>query len=406
MTRGLETISPRPSACSGRELEVDQGVLAEDRQADAAGRVCHRQVDVVAVQQRRRLHREGLPGILDVLQAGIHDRVGAGAAAGHGDQARLATVTDPGGAHAHAEIAAEVVVRHHDAGLDEHLPHRDVERGHQAAHVGDPLRRVVDQQRVGALVDADAAAIGEQRAGARARAPEQVGEVGGLRVVDLQEFRTQRRELLDVLLRLELLPLAGRDLRGRRHQHHVAHLAHPSPLVVRMMSIAWSQGTLSSRRVTLPRTESLTTTLSPLVSASSCSTARTSMSWKFSVRRWPVYSLRSSKGPNCVGILLLDRAELDGELVIGLVGQLLVVAAGVDDQARAARIADAVHRLHRRREIEHVEAAQQCVGQEALRKSTTVRSSSSRMSTGIEPDRSASRPPGRRRRGHAGNPRS
>jgi hypothetical protein len=41
-------------------------------------------------------------------------------------------------------------------------------------------------------------------------------------------------------------------------------------------------------------TESLTTIFWPLVSASSCSTERTSMSWKFNVRRSPVYSFFSS----------------------------------------------------------------------------------------------------------------
>ena len=56
------------------------------------------------------------------------------------------------------------------------------------------------------------------------------------------------------------------------------------------MSSAWSQGTFCRRSVTLPRTESLTTMFWPLVSASSCSTARVSMSWKLSVRRSPLYS--------------------------------------------------------------------------------------------------------------------
>ena len=60
------------------------------------------------------------------------------------------------------------------------------------------------------------------------------------------------------------------------------------------MSSAWSQGTFCRRSVTLPFTESLTTMFWPLASASSCSTARVSMSWKFSVRRSPVYTGLSS----------------------------------------------------------------------------------------------------------------
>ena len=66
------------------------------------------------------------------------------------------------------------------------------------------------------------------------------------------------------------------------------------PLVRSTMSSAWSHGTFCSRSVTLPLTESDTTMFWPLASASSCSTARVSMSWKLSVRRSPVYTGRSS----------------------------------------------------------------------------------------------------------------
>jgi hypothetical protein len=67
------------------------------------------------------------------------------------------------------------------------------------------------------------------------------------------------------------------------------------PLVASTMSSAWSQGTLCRRRVTFPSTVSDTTILRPLTSASSCSTARVSMSWKFSVSRSPLYFLPGLK---------------------------------------------------------------------------------------------------------------
>ena len=62
----------------------------------------------------------------------------------------------------------------------------------------------------------------------------------------------------------------------------------------RTMSSAWSQGTFCRRSVRLPWTLSETTMFWPLVSASSCNTARTSMSWKFRVSRSPEYSRFSS----------------------------------------------------------------------------------------------------------------
>ena len=49
-------------------------------------------------------------------------------------------------------------------------------------------------------------------------------------------------------------------------------------------------------------TVSLTTMFWPLVSASSCSTARASMSWKFSVRRSPLYSRLVGSTTACFGL--------------------------------------------------------------------------------------------------------
>ena len=53
-----------------------------------------------------------------------------------------------------------------------------------------------------------------------------------------------------------------------------------SPLVCRMMSSAWSQGMSLRRSVSEPCTVSLVMMLSPVKSAITCSTERTSMLWK------------------------------------------------------------------------------------------------------------------------------
>ncbi len=52
--------------------------------------------------------------------------------------------------------------------------------------------------------------------------------------------------------------------------------------------MAWSHGTLISRRVTLPPTESATTRFRPDSSAINCSTVRTGTSWKLKVTGLPV----------------------------------------------------------------------------------------------------------------------
>ncbi len=60
------------------------------------------------------------------------------------------------------------------------------------------------------------------------------------------------------------------------------------PLARSTMSSAWSHGTLTRRRVTLPCTESDATTLRLDSSAINCSTVRTGTSWKLKVTGLPV----------------------------------------------------------------------------------------------------------------------
>ena len=61
-----------------------------------------------------------------------------------------------------------------------------------------------------------------------------------------------------------------------------------SDLACNTMSSAWSHGTLTSRRVTLPCTVSAATMLRLDSSAISCSTVRTGTSWKLKVTGRPV----------------------------------------------------------------------------------------------------------------------
>ena len=135
------------------------------------------------------------------------------------------------------------------------------------------------------------------------------------------------------------------------------------PFVVMTMSRAWSQGTFCRRSVTLPCTVSLTTMLRPLKSAMSCSTARVSRSWKFSVRRSPVYSRSSSNSPGVDGGLLDGRLELESELVVGLVGDLVVVGRGRHDEPRVSVGAQRIDREHGRREVGDVEPAHELLRQ-------------------------------------------
>ena len=65
-------------------------------------------------------------------------------------------------AGADAEFAREVIADDDDARFDLHLANRNVERADQAADVVEAIGRILQQQRVGALVHGDRAALGEQ----------------------------------------------------------------------------------------------------------------------------------------------------------------------------------------------------------------------------------------------------
>ena len=215
MTRGEEMMFALRLRLRGRQLEVDEEVVAEDAQERMlpAG-VADRQVDVVAIRGgragRNRDRERSMPVLFTLVMAEPIDLVGAGGRAGRGHEPVGAVLLDVGEAQARAQLALEVVVDDDDARLDEHLAHRDVERRHQAAHVREPVGGVLQQQGVGALVDRHAAARGQQRVGLRL---DERRHVGGLGVVHLQVLGAQRRELLHVLLRGQLGLLARGELR-------------------------------------------------------------------------------------------------------------------------------------------------------------------------------------------------
>jgi hypothetical protein len=57
------------------------------------------------------------------------------------------------------------------------------------------------------------------------------------------------------------------------------------------------------------------------------------MSWKFSVSRSPLYSFFDGSTTACFGF----GRTLEHVLAVGLVGELLVIAGGGDDEARVRR---------------------------------------------------------------------
>ena len=128
------------------------------------------------------------------------------------------------------------------------------------------------------------------------------------------------------------------------------------------MSSAWSQGTSFRRSVTVPVTVSLVTTLKLVKSAMTCSSARTSMFWKFSAQLFAAVARALGQ---LVGVDL-GRPHFEHELVVGLVGAVFPVAGGLDHHAHAVAALEGGDGLDRRAEVGDVQAPAQCVGQRGL----------------------------------------
>jgi len=57
-----------------------------------------------------------------------------------------------------AQLAREIIVDDDDARLDEHLAHGNIKRRNQAANIGEALGGVLQEERVGTIVDGNIAA--------------------------------------------------------------------------------------------------------------------------------------------------------------------------------------------------------------------------------------------------------
>jgi len=113
-------------------------------------------------------------------------------------------------------------------------------------------------------------------------------DILGTLVVELKAFGTQRLESA-ICCRASnaSFSLVASSSRGAI-QTTLPVLRMSSPFAWRMMSSAWSHGTSFKRNVRFPLTVSLVMMLRLVKSAITCSTARTSMFWKFSESFSPV----------------------------------------------------------------------------------------------------------------------
>src|SRR5690606_21747326 len=212
-----------------RQLDVEQVAGVEDRQGERAGAgERRRQVDVQVVAIDTVAARIVGPDVVAPLFGTGARGVGGAAEAERAAVARLAgRAVD---AELRPQLARERFGRDHDARLDHHLVDGAVELADQAPDVRHALGDVDHQQGVGAAVEADAAARGQEAAAlvpaaALAAAAalhavlalfgQQLGDVLGVAVVDRDVLGHHLGALLDGDARVGLVLLVLGDLRLR-----------------------------------------------------------------------------------------------------------------------------------------------------------------------------------------------
>ena len=251
----------------------------------------------------------------------------------------------------HADVAAEIVLGEDDAGLDQHLADRNIQPLDKRPDVGQGLAGVLDQQGIGALVDRDPSAFGQQGIGAG----QELGDIGGLGIVDLNELRAQRRQLLDLLTGLELHLLTRCQLLGRGHEDHVADLA-----CRQAAALEDDIESLIPGDVLQPQGDGAADAVGDDHVAPG--------DLGEDLQHRPGFHVLEVQGDGRAGVyrllrfgaLALDRlAKFERHALIGLIGELLVGAAGGDGQFGIIALLSGDDLLHRCREVEDVVALPQ-----------------------------------------------
>jgi hypothetical protein len=239
------------------------------------------------------------------------------------------------------------------------VPHGDIKRGDELAHIGDAVGGVLDQQRVGAAVDRDTAAARQQRLATRTLRLHQRRDVLGLGVVDLQVFGAQRGQILDVLAGGQRGLLAiGQLFGGADDDHVVLHaLVEALQLQHQVEHMVPGNAVDAQRDAALHRVGD-EDVLAALVSNELQQRAG------FDVLEVGAHALARVDGLFFGGSLgHAARLHLDHVLVVGLVGQLLEITGGRQHHLRAGWRAQRVEAADGRGEVGNVEAALQVLRQ-------------------------------------------
>ncbi|MCY1344151.1 hypothetical protein D9M69_301830 [compost metagenome] len=208
---------------------------------------------------------------------------------------------------------------------------------------------LVGNDAVGTIIDRDGATLILVAAITTGHGLEQLGNIGGLGVVHLDQLTTQRRKFGDLLLRLELLPLARGNFVGRSHQQDIADLAlvqtfglehQIQGLIPR--HVLQAQGDVALHGITGHQVE--------VSEVGDQLQDRTHIN-VLEIQRELFAVVSKALSLALFDILLVQRLDADGQLIVGLIGQVIVITSWLDHDTGLVRHTGRTDKLHRGRKV-------------------------------------------------------
>ncbi len=263
-------------------------------------------------------------------------------------------------APAHAQTLVIIDVGFDDARFDHYLAYRNVQLRNDSAQLVEAILGLVGDDVVGAFINGDRTALVDLGFGAGHRL-EQLGDIGCLGVVDLQQFAPQRRQLGDLFLRFQLLTLTGGNFFRRGHKQDIANHA-----LVQTLGFQHQVERLIPRDILqAQRNAALHCVAGDQIEVGEVGDQLQHGTYVnvLEIQRKLFAGVGEPFSIALVQVIHRHRANADGQLVVGLIGGVVEGTAGLDGDRGAVTGGAGVDELHRGREILHVQAHPQRLGQ-------------------------------------------
>ena len=359
-------------------MQVEDGVIGDEADTDTGSGTDHTHINKGNVQRNFRNTQEACCCILDGFGAHLtlqsdgvsidilaltrigvihyaHPSVTVGTAIAVEATAEV-DVTTP----AYTQRLVKADVGFNDTCFDHHLTYRDIQLGNDTAQLVQTVLGFQRNNAVGAVVHGNGTAL----LGTGGNRGKQGGNIGGFGVVDLDQLTTQRGQFGDLLLRLQLLALAGGNFLGRSNQQHVTDLTLVQTLgleyqIQRLVPghVLQTQGDAALHSVTGHEVE--------------VGKVGNQLQYRTHFDVLEVQRQFFTRIGELVGTTLFDFGtghglEADDQAVIGLIHQMFEEAGRLDADAGILSRSAGVDEVHRSGEVLHIQTYAQLIRQAGI----------------------------------------